>query len=243
MSPAAEQELIAKKRNTARYFTETRHVAWVLLVATLVFGVFGYMKMPKRKDPFIKIRIAVAVCVWPGASPERVEELVTRRIEEKIAQNAEVEKIESTSRTGVSLVTVTLRENLPVDQIAKTFDDIDLKLRSIRDLPQGALPIEFQKDFGDTSALMLTIASPRARPVEVSLRAKAIVEDLVAARRDAGPGCSAIVLGFPASLNATPMRRVVRTFAAYARASGRAEDVRLLEGPGYFALDGRVRGS
>ncbi len=230
------------KRNAARYFVEHRQVGWVLLVAVLLLGAFGYARMPKRKDPFIKIRAAVAVCAWPGVSAEKVEDLVTRRIEEKVAQNADVERIESTSRTGVSVVTIVLRDSVPVDSIAKAFDDIDLKLKDIRDLPQGTLPIDFQKDFGDTSALMLTVASPKARPVEVTLRAREMAKSLVASRLGATMGGHrrAMFLAYPASLNPEPLRRAVQTFTAFASASGRVRDLRSFEGPGFLALDGDV---
>jgi multidrug efflux pump subunit AcrB len=90
---------------------------------------------------------------------EKIEQLVTRKIEEKIAQNANVEKIRSISRTNVSVVYVDLDENFPGTQIGKEFDDIALKLDSIKDLPDGAGPIKFIKDFGDTSALMLTVTA------------------------------------------------------------------------------------
>src|SRR5262245_21455169 len=136
MAHKTENELVAAKHNSARYFVETRHVAWTLLIATIVLGLVGYAAMPKRKDPFIKVRSAVAVCVWPGAPAQKIEELVTRRIEEKIAQNSEIERIEDTSRTGVSVVTIVLRDELPIPDVAKAFDDIDLKLRTITDLPQ-----------------------------------------------------------------------------------------------------------
>ena len=43
-------EFIATTRNTARFFTENRHIAWVLLVATVCWGIFGYIQMPKRND-------------------------------------------------------------------------------------------------------------------------------------------------------------------------------------------------
>src|SRR3954453_7780990 len=104
MGHKTDEELISKSHNTARYFTDNRQVAWVLLVATLVAGTFGYLQMPKRKDPLIPVRVAVAITPWPGAPAEKVEQLVTRKIEEKIASNSEVEKIESTSRNGVSVV-------------------------------------------------------------------------------------------------------------------------------------------
>ena len=57
-----------------------RHVAWVLLIATILWGVYAYERMPKRKDPLIATRFAVAVCSWPGASSERIEEL-SRRVD------------------------------------------------------------------------------------------------------------------------------------------------------------------
>src|SRR5262249_53968425 len=122
MSHKSESELLAAKHNTARYWVETRPVAWVTLAATVFLGALGYRAMPKRKGPFIKIRAAVAITAWPGASAEKVEELITRKVEEKVAQNAEIDKIESTSRTGVSIVTVTIRDDVPIREIAKAFD-------------------------------------------------------------------------------------------------------------------------
>ena len=50
---------------------------------------------------------------------------------------------------------------------------VKLKLDAITDLPDGAGPINFVKDFGDTAALMLTVASPKVSDLEVELRAKA----------------------------------------------------------------------
>src|SRR5262249_44537558 len=152
-----DQHLIDSTHNTARFFTETRQVSWVLLIGTLLWGVYGYLTMPQRKDPEIPIRQALALCSWPGASAEKIEELITRRIEEKIAENVKVDKIESNTRSGITAVYITLVEGLK--ETGKEFDDIKLKLDSIYDLPQGAGPINFVKDFGDTAALMLTVAS------------------------------------------------------------------------------------
>src|SRR5215510_9996021 len=172
MSQIHDQHLIDSTHNTARFFTETRHVAWVLLVGTMLWGVYGYSKMPQRKDPEIPIRQALALCPWPGASAEKIEQLVTRRIEEKIAENVRVEKIESNTRTGITAVYFTLIEG--TRETGKEFDDIKLKLDAIKDLPDGAGPIDFVKDFGDTAALMMTVASPRAGRDEVAARATAL---------------------------------------------------------------------
>src|SRR5215510_2666897 len=113
MSEHLDEEIrIERTHNTARFFTETRQVAWVLLIGTLLWGVYGYFKMPQRKDPDIPVRQALALCPWPGASTERIEELITRKIEGKIAENVKVDKIESNTRTGITAVYMTLVEGL-----------------------------------------------------------------------------------------------------------------------------------
>ncbi len=181
-------ELIKNKRNISRFFVEQRHISWVMLIAVCVWGVYSYKSMPQRKDPDTPVKTAVAITLWPGASAEKIEQLVTRKVEEKIAQNANVEKIRSISRTNFSAVYVDLDENFPGPQIGKEFDDIALKLGALTDLPEGAGPVQFIKDFGDTSALMLTVASPKVSEAEIDLRAKAVSEAIARHRQEYAPG-------------------------------------------------------
>jgi len=126
------------KSNISRFFVEHRHISWVMLIAVCVWGFFSYRSMPQRKDPDTPVKTAVAITVWPGASAEKIEQLVTRKVEEKVAQNSNVDKIKSISRTNVSIVYVELDENFPGSQTGKEFDDIALKLGAINDLPEGA---------------------------------------------------------------------------------------------------------
>ena len=169
MAHKDDQTVIATTHNTARYFTEKRQVAWVALAGTIIWGVIGFFAMPQRKDPDIPALSALVITPWPGMDAERVEERVTRRIEEVVAENDHVDVVRSTTRTGVSYVFIDLKEG--TKGTGEIFDDIGLKLSQIHDLPDGAGPIQYIKDFGSTAALMLTVASPRIDEVQVSLRA------------------------------------------------------------------------
>src|SRR5262249_17771246 len=180
MAHKSDQEIIQHTHNTARYFVETRQISWVLLFATVLWGVYGYFNMPQRKDPEIPVRQAVALTPWPGSSAEKVEQLVTRKIEEKMAENAKVSKIESISRTSISVVYVELDES--IKDTAKELDDISLRLSSITDLPENSGPINFIRDFGDTSALMLTVASPKVSDTEIQIRAMNVRKTIEQAR-------------------------------------------------------------
>lgn len=227
-----DAELVRTDKNTARYFTETRQVAWVLLVATVLWGIYAYVRMPKAKDPLIPVRVAVTTTMWPGASAEKVEQLVTRKIEQKIAESSKIEKVESISRTGISIVYVTLKEEV-IDR-GKEFDDIKLKLDSIRDLPSGAGPVNFIKDFGDTAALLLTVASPKASDVELALRARSL-QRAITEVRGSKPGRATIVVMFPPSLNSRPLRRVAEE-SVQALGDPGAEP-KLIRGPGFLGVD------
>src|SRR6267154_1139407 len=87
MAHKSDQERIEQTRNVPRFFVEHPQVSWVLLAGVLVWGWFGYHSMPQRKDPNIPVRVAVASCSWPGATSQQVEQLVTRPIEDTVAQN------------------------------------------------------------------------------------------------------------------------------------------------------------
>src|SRR5262245_66414940 len=82
--------------------------------------------MPKRKDPDIPVRQVAVVTPWPGQSAERVEQLVTRKIEERVAQNIRVSEITSTTRPGLSVVYAEVDEEARIDA-AREFDDIKVR--------------------------------------------------------------------------------------------------------------------
>ena len=228
------------KRNTARFFVEHRQVGWVLLVATLLWGAFAYYQMPKRKDPVFPSRTAVAVCVWPGVSAEKIEALVTRKIEAKIAENPTTTKIESIVRTSVTIVYFNIDERI-ADTSAQ-FDDVKLRLDGITDLPSGTQPIIFLKDFADTAALMLTVASPPVSGPELELKAAAIQQAITDIRGGARPGRgrASLVVSFPQSLAANVVERPGRLLAEFFQDTGFGKDLRVRLGPGFFVLDGEL---
>ena len=229
--------LIANTHNTARFFTENRHISWMVLGFTVLWGVFGYLRMPQRKDPEIPVKMALAICSWPGVDPVRVEQLVTRRLEETIAENVTVHIITSTTRVGVAYVWVELKDD--TEDPAKEFDDIGLRLEAIQDLPERAGPVTFIRDFGSTAALMLTVASPKVGEVLLSLKAGAIADVITRARGSAAdPTRAALVFNIPTTLVGTMLRRPADIFVAAAAADGTLREARLLRGAGFVVIDG-----
>ncbi|MFN0088277.1 MAG: efflux RND transporter permease subunit [Blastocatellia bacterium] len=236
----SDNELIAATRNSARFFTENRHIAWVLLIGTMLWGVYGYLAMPKLKDPVLPLHYVVALCPWPGAGAEKIEQMITRRMEEKVAENSKVDQITSIARNGVTVVEVRIQES--VNETAKEFDDLKVRLDSLRDLPEGAGPIQFFKDFGQTAALMLTVASPKVNEVELSLRAAAIDAAIAGARSHAAVagGRESLVINFPERVGAEQAARLRDLLSQAAVSRGAARDPRPILGAGFAGFDAAV---
>ncbi len=249
MAHRSDQDRIEKTRNVPRFFVEHPQVSWVLLVGVLVWGWFGYHSMPQRKDPDIPVRVAVASCSWPGATAQQVEQFVTRPIEDAVAENKTIHPgtaadygIRSISIPGYAYVYVQLAED--VSDVKRQFSDINLKLNALNgQLPSGAGPITFQSDFGDTAALMLTIASPRADSVEIDIRARAIqsaIETARAAQKYKEHGAPVtIVYSFPQSLSSNKtILNAAQLFELQAEQAGILSGPRPIQGSGFIGVDG-----
>ena len=244
-----EQE-ISNRRNVPRFFVEHPHISWMLLLGVLIWGWFGYTSMPQRKDPDIPVRLGVAACPWPGATAQQVEQYITRRIEDVAAENKTIHPgtdadygIKSISLPGYSFVTIQLDEG--ITDTKRQFSDINLKLNALNSqLPQGAGPISFQSDFGDTAALMLTVASPKADDIEIAARANS-VEAAIRKVRDAKHQnrrdqlvTVTVVNSFPQSISAREVLDSAYLFQEEAQRAGIIRDSQIIQGSGFIGVDG-----
>jgi multidrug efflux pump len=234
--PNNESERLENSRNIPRYCIENRQISWVLLFGTILWGAYGYFQMPKRKDPNAPINRAAIVCPWPGVSADKIEQLVTKKIEAQVATNPRVEKIDSITRSNVAVLVLVIEEGI---EPSKQWDDINLKLDAIHDLPDGAGPITFLKDFGDTAALMLTVASPKVGAAEIDWRAGEVRSAIEAARAKAPPGPrSSGVICFPLSVSPVVPRQERDLFISYAKENQQGRNMVPIEGPGFVGVDG-----
>src|SRR6266403_1032466 len=248
MAHTSDQDRIENTRNVPRFFVEHPQVSWVLLVGVLVWGWFGYQSMPQRKDPDIPVRVAVAFCAWPGATAQQVEQFLTRPIEDAVAENKTIHSgtasdygVRSVSLPGAAYVYVQLAEN--ISDVKRQFSDINLKLNALNSqLPQGAGPISFQSDFGDTAALMLTKGRPKADEVEINIRAQSIqsaIQSVRAKRKYADHDVPvAIVYSFPRSVSPATMLEAVQLFEQQAEPEGILRSPQIIPGSGFVAVDG-----
>ena len=163
---------------------------------------------------------------WPGISADKVEQLVTRKIEQAATGNSKVDRVESNTQDNISVVTVRLLDS--ISNTKQEFQDIGQRLNQITDLPQGAGPITWISDFGDTAALMLTVASPPVPELESGLRAQGVRDAIEKVRGGDVNGRATVLYCYPTSVSAALIERPFVIFAKQAQQDGLARDVHAL---------------
>ena len=143
--------------NLTRHAIDKRVVTFVALAAVAASGIAAYQTLPRAEDPGFIVRNAIVKTRFPGASPERVELLVTDKLEKAIQEIPEVAHITSESRTGQSIVTVEIRES--VTELRPVWDSLRRKVDSAAaELPEGVAPV-VDDELGDVFGTVLAITS------------------------------------------------------------------------------------
>ena len=150
------------------------------IVLIVVGGVYAFINLPKLEDPFITIREAVVVAKYPGMPVEEVERLITRPIEEKIRSMGEVDKIKnSTSKVGECLIHVTIKDEVPAEQLPATWKLLRNRMDDVRpELPKGTIGPMVNDSFGDTSVATIALWSDGFSMAEMHETARKIRERL-----------------------------------------------------------------
>lgn len=229
--------------NLARVFAEKPQIGWVAMAGVLIWGAVSYVQMPQRKDPEIKIKTAVVSTLWPGASAEDVEKLVTRPVEQMAGQVAHVDVITSTSRAGRSTVFVTLEDSVRPSNVDSVWEDLRARIDTLKGLPSTAQRPQLNSHFGDTATMVFSLASPPADPVEISLRADLLRRVLVPRRALAAEpaGRQSTIIIFPDGVEPGRVSIAAAQYAARGRASGALEDATILTGARFVAIDFTAR--
>ena len=138
--------------NNGRYFTLT------LLVIVFV-GLTSFHSIGRQEDPTITNFVATVKSFYPGATPDRVEALVSRPLEDELREIPEVEEIDSVSSTGVSVVTVQLLDSLSDEALERAWSEIrDAVDDAALAFPPGVMAPEFDSDLMSTYVKIIAIS-------------------------------------------------------------------------------------
>ena len=139
-------------------------------VAILVVGgVISYYIMPKLEDPAIKVKQAMVVTTYPGASAHEVELEVTDKLEKAIREMSGIDNVQSQSMNDLSLITVELETTIKDEDVEQHWDILRRKVTNVASsLPSSASTPMVRDDFGDVYGMFYALTADGLSDQEMS---------------------------------------------------------------------------
>jgi multidrug efflux pump subunit AcrB len=137
-----------------RFAITRQRVTIAAVVFIMAAGLQSYFSVSRDEDPGFTIRQALVLTYWPGASPERVENLITDPLEKAIQEIPELDYLKSESKTGLSVLYVNIKVQYfdlqPIWDLLRRKTD-----RAARTLPEGVIGPFVNDEFGDVFGIVL----------------------------------------------------------------------------------------
>ncbi len=142
------------------YAFKNKPLIYFLLVILIAGGVFSFFSMSKLEDPEIKVKKALVVTIYPGASAHKVEMEVTDVLEKSIRSMGDLDHLASRSMADYSEILVELKSTVRGDNIEQKWDILRRKVANAQvQLPEGARASIVFDDFGDVSGMFYAMTS------------------------------------------------------------------------------------
>ncbi|MEE4144538.1 MAG: efflux RND transporter permease subunit [Halieaceae bacterium] len=147
----------------SRYFT-------LIIICVLAVGIASVRSISRQEDPTLTNFVGSITTFYPGASPDRVEALVTRPLEDELRKIPEIDELSSTSTSGVSAITIRLYDDLPDEELERSWSEIrDAMTEASRQFPAGAGEPDFDNDRMSSFTAIVALSSAGAEDMPLSL--------------------------------------------------------------------------
>ena len=150
-------------------FQNPRYLTLILLIIVAV-GSTSYSSLGRQEDPTITPFIAKIETFFPGASPARVESLVTKPLEDALREVPEVTEITSTSAAGVSVIAIETDYRLSLSGIERVWSELrDIVAAEAANFPAGVEAPSFDDDIITAYVKILAISAKPGREIPPSV--------------------------------------------------------------------------
>ena len=137
--------------------------------------------MPKLEDPAVRVKQALVVATYPGASAHQVELELTDPIEKSIRQMPGIDHIESSSYADMTIITVELHPTVKDDELEQQWDLLRRKVENIKpSLPKGSQVMTVADDFGDVYGMFYALTGDGLSDRQLSDYAELIKREVLA---------------------------------------------------------------
>ena len=165
--------------NLTRFAIEKKALTKFVVFLLVVGGLLSYMSLGRLEDPDFTVKTSVIFTLYPGASPEEVELEVTDRIEQAIQEMPQLDSLYSTSRAGLSIIKVDMRQEFWADSLPQVWDEMRKKIRDVLpSMPPGVIHPEIIDDFSFVFGFVLAVTGDGYTYTEIEKHVKSLRKEL-----------------------------------------------------------------
>jgi multidrug efflux pump subunit AcrB len=129
--------------NIASFSVKNSQLMLVLFAMAIALGVNTLFTMPRAEDPEMQAPFFPIVAIYPGTSPQDMEELVVKPLEERIMELEDLKEVSATINDGVAIMMVEYKYESDVDE---KYSELVREVNATRDeLPEGLMSLEVRK--------------------------------------------------------------------------------------------------
>lgn len=159
--------------NITKLTLTNARMAYTLAILLVSLGLMVYSNFPSREDPLVRINKAMITTQFPGMPAEKIELLITQKIEQKLRELGDIEFINSTSKTGVSIINISAYEHL--EDFDKLWQQVRQKLMQTQHLlPAKSIGPNLQDEFGDVAIVTAALTGKHWPMSSLRMHARAI---------------------------------------------------------------------
>lgn len=144
-------------KNLAKFSVDKAITVFMAVIIVIVFGVVSYTNLTTDLFPNINIPFSVVATVYPGASPEEVEDVVTNPIEDALATTTNVKEVDSISQENFSIVILEFNSDTNMDSaVIEMRETLDMVTGDMPDMVGNSMIIKLNPDLMPVMQLSVT---------------------------------------------------------------------------------------
>lgn len=163
----------------SKWAFQNRNLVYFLVAVLLLGGVYSCYEMSKLEDPEVKVKLAMVVTTYPGASAHQVELEVTDVLEKNIHTMGNIDNVESYSYNDLSIIQIELLSTVKDEDVEQCWDMLRRKVGdACASLPPGASAPMVKDDFGNVYGMFYALTGDGLTDRELSDYAELIKREV-----------------------------------------------------------------
>ncbi|MCW8840823.1 MAG: efflux RND transporter permease subunit, partial [Gammaproteobacteria bacterium] len=163
--------------NLSALAVRERSVTLFFLAISLLAGLYAFASMGRAEDPDFSVRVMMVSVLWPGATPDELQDSVVDRLEKRIQEVSDLYRIETTIRPGRADLQVEFEEFTHSDELPERFYQVRRRMQDeAPGLPEGVIGPIINEDFGDVYFSLVALTAP-GMPMRKMVREAEAIRD------------------------------------------------------------------